>query len=208
MFIFLLCTCELQDICGWYLYLIHTGKIFYLNVKFFTVFLFISALHIELLAAECSCSDIFISLSNGYLILKSIPTSVIYSISVLFNTFISDLDKRIKCTHWSRLSQWAEASCARFNKARCWVLHLGYNNPLQNYRLGNECPESSLAEKHLEVLRAELTCLVCGHLEFPLASYGVIIHEGLSCIFIRWSKFQLFVCSGKLFVPMMIFFQV
>jgi len=51
-----------------------------------------------------------------------------------------------------RLDQRAETNCMRFNKAKRWVPHLGHNNRMQCYSLGEEQLESCPAENHLGVL--------------------------------------------------------
>jgi len=64
--------------------------------------------------------------------------------SILFlHTIQQDLD---------RLESYADRNLIRFNKNKCRVLHLGRNNQMHQYRLGDDMLEMSSVEKDLGAL--------------------------------------------------------
>ena len=50
-----------------------------------------------------------------------------------------------------RLESWAITNRMKFNKSKCWILHLGQGNPGYTYKLRDERLESSPADRDLGV---------------------------------------------------------
>ena len=95
----------------------------------------------------------------------------------MFNMFINNLDEGIEsvlskfadvtklggfadaqedCTAvqqgLDRLDSWTGRNLMRFNKSKCRVLHLGRNNCMHQYRLGDDLQEKTSAEKDAVML--------------------------------------------------------
>ncbi|PKU47879.1 rna-directed dna polymerase from mobile element jockey-like [Limosa lapponica baueri] len=108
--------------------------------------------------------------------MSGIPQGLVVGL-VLFNIFVGNMDVGIKCTlskfvndtklcgavnvlegkddikrDFDRLEKWACANLMKFNKAKCKLLHMGWDNPKHKYRLGREWIDSSPEEKDLRVL--------------------------------------------------------
>ncbi|PKU42315.1 rna-directed dna polymerase from mobile element jockey-like [Limosa lapponica baueri] len=98
-------------------------------------------------------------------------------VPVQFNIFINDLDAGVECTiikfadenklgcavhslegqealqrDLERLEHWATINDIKYNKNKCWILHLEWSNAGHKHKLGKKCLESILAETDLGVL--------------------------------------------------------
>lgn len=51
-----------------------------------------------------------------------------------------------------KLEKWVDRNFKCFNKGKCKILHLGWNNPLQLYKLGASCIDSIFEEGDLMIL--------------------------------------------------------
>ncbi|KAK4828663.1 hypothetical protein QYF61_000381 [Mycteria americana] len=89
---------------------------------------------------------------QGTSITGSVTASSLASSSPPSGHSTPKLTPRSPAREMDRMGVMTLTNCMRFNKAKCWVLHLGHNNPMQRYRLGEEWLESCPAEKDLGVL--------------------------------------------------------
>ncbi|KAK4826897.1 hypothetical protein QYF61_012085 [Mycteria americana] len=143
---------------------------------------------------------------------------------VLFSMFINDLDAEVECTiskfaddtklggavdslegqhalqrDLDRLEHWAMINRMKFNKSKCQILHLGWTNAGHQYKLGEECLESSPAERDLGVLvgsRLSMSVLCALAAKKAKRILGSIKHSITS-----WSKEVVFLLYSALVWP-------
>ena len=80
---------------------------------------------------------------KGYSLLDDMKLGGVADALEGFATIQQDLDRQ---------ESWAERNLMKFNKSKCRVLHVGRNNHMHQYRLGDDLLEVGSAEKDLDVL--------------------------------------------------------
>ena len=82
----------------------------------------------------------------------------------------------------------------KFNKEKCWILHLHWGNPGCSSRLGDKRLECNSAERDLEVL---VDGKVKMSQQCALAAKGLAVNDILGCI-----KHNIVNLSKEMFVPL------